>query len=305
MLHHPGFVYRDHGQYVAGTTRFVRSAVDAGEPVLVAVPGPRLGVLRDALADVSGAVTFADMAVAGRNPGRIIPGVLLRFAGAHPGRRVAIVGEPIWPGRTADEYPACVTHEALINAVFADRPASILCPYDAAGLSSFTLADAYRTHPVMIDGDGAAAASPLYADPLMTAAEFDGPLPPPPPDAVSRFFRYRTDLAGLREIVHKYAGGRLPGDRADEVVLAAHELATNTVRHTGAGGFLRLWTEPGRLVCQVEDAGPSPGVLAGRVPPELRSTSGRGLILVNQLCDLVRIHRHPAGTTIRVHIDLV
>jgi hypothetical protein len=81
---HPGLLYRDTGEYLAGTTGFVRAAVAAGDPVLVAVPGSNLELLRGALADVADRVRFADMAVAGRNPGRIIPGVLLAFAAAIP-----------------------------------------------------------------------------------------------------------------------------------------------------------------------------------------------------------------------------
>lgn len=29
---------------------------------------------------------------------------------------------------------------------------------------------------------------------------------------------------------------------------------------------------------------------------------GRGLLLVNQLCDLVRVHTTPAGTNTRIHL---
>jgi len=31
---------------------------------------------------------------------------------------------------------------------------------------------------------------------------------------------------------------------------------------------------------------------------------GRGLVLINHLCDLVRIHTRPGATTIRLHIAL-
>ena len=109
---------------------FIRDGLAAGEPVAVAVPGPNLRLIRDALGADAAQVLLRDMTVAGRNPGRIIPTVLLAFANAHPGRRVRLIGEPIWPGRSAAEYPACAQHEALINAAFAGRPATILCPYN-------------------------------------------------------------------------------------------------------------------------------------------------------------------------------
>jgi hypothetical protein len=82
------------------------------------------------------------MTVAGRNPGRIIPTVLLAFANAHPGRRVRLIGEPIWAGRSPVEYPACAQHEALINAAFTGRPATILCPYNTELLDPVWIEDA-------------------------------------------------------------------------------------------------------------------------------------------------------------------
>src|SRR5262245_11936556 len=97
---HLGLLYRTDADYLYGTVPFVRSALEAGDPVLVAVPPPNLALLRDALDGDRAAVTFVDMTVAGRNPGRIIPGLLLRFADEHPGRRVSIIGEPVWPERT-------------------------------------------------------------------------------------------------------------------------------------------------------------------------------------------------------------
>ena len=99
-------------------------------------PAPRLRLLHDALGADAERVQLLDMTVAGRNPGRIIAEVLLATAAAHPDRHVRIIGEPIWPGRSEIEYPACVQHEALINLAFRGRRATILCPYDVAGLDS-------------------------------------------------------------------------------------------------------------------------------------------------------------------------
>ncbi|MEU7906474.1 anti-sigma factor RsbA family regulatory protein [Actinoplanes sp. NPDC049118] len=298
---HPGLLYRDPGEYLSGTTAFVRSALAAGDPVLVAVPGPNLDLLRGALADVAGRVTFADMAVAGRNPGRIIPGVLLAFAAAHPGRRVAIIGEPIWPGRTEFEYPACAAHEALINAVFAGRDAAILCPYDVAGLDGSAVRDAWRTHPVMLERGGRRP-SGAYTDPLVTAASFNLPLPPVPPGAA--FMEYDSELllAGVRRFVLGQAAGVLDADRADDLVLAANELTANTIEHAPGGGRITVWTELGRLVCQIDDDGHLRDPLAGRIVPLPQTEGGRGLILANQLCDLVRIHTTREGTSIRLHM---
>ncbi len=242
------------------------------------------------------------MEQAGRNPGRIIPRVLRAFTDAHPGRRVRIIGEPIWAGRSATEYPACAQHEALINHAFTDRPVTILCPYDATRLTPRALADAHATHPVVI-ADGRERPSTSYA-PGDVVAAYNRPLPRPPVDA----FAFRFDSALLPDVRHvalerATALGLAPGGRND-LALAIAELTTNSVVHGGGSGVLRLWVEGDHLVWEVEDRGHIADPLAGRRPPPPDRPGGRGLLLVHCLSDLVRTHTHPGGTTTRCSCPL-
>jgi anti-sigma regulatory factor (Ser/Thr protein kinase) len=301
---HLGLLYHDPDDYVAATTAFVRQGRSAGDPVMVAVPGPNLDLIRGALGGDGDGVGFADMTVAGRNPGRIIPGVLLAFAAAHPGRRVWIIGEPIWPGRTEVEYPACAAHEALINAAFAGRDAAILCPYDVSGLDTTAVADAARTHPIMVERS-ATWRSPSYADPVGVAARFNRPLPAPPVDAEAMSFYGPDMLAAVRRFVASHAAAAgMPSDQVKELSVAVNELATNSCEHADGAGRLSMWIEPGMVVCQVDDRGHFDNSMAGRIPPGPEALGGRGLIAVNHLCDLVRVHTHAEGTSIRVHKNL-
>jgi anti-sigma regulatory factor (Ser/Thr protein kinase) len=299
---HLGMFYESTDQYLAALSAFVRSAVAAGQPVLVAVPGRNLELLRRGLGPVADRAQFADMAVVGRNPGRIIPSVLLAFATAHRGRRPAIIGEPIWPERTAMEYPACVAHEALINEVFADRDGAILCPYDAARLSSGALADALRTHPVLTDGERTWK-SDGYGEPIAIAAAANLPLPIPPAEAVRLTYRDQHDLTAVRRFLadHATAAGLTP-EQIGDLVVAVNELAANTVEHTAGAGRLAVWQEDGVLICQVDDEGRLTDPLAGYLPPAADAHRGRGLVLVNQLCDLTRRHTGPDGTSIRLEM---
>jgi anti-sigma regulatory factor (Ser/Thr protein kinase) len=300
---HPGLLYQDSDDYLSGTTQFVRSSAAAGDAVLVAVPGDNLTMLRDALADLGDTVNFADMTASGRNPGRIIPGVLLAFADAHPGRRVAVIGEPIWPSRSPVEYPACAAHEALINTAFAGRAATVLCPYDASRLDPGWLQDAWRTHPVMITG-GERLPSPWFTDGVSAAALFNRPLPKVPAGAVTRCYLAARELSGVRAFTRSRAQqAGLPAERADDLVLAVNELAENTIRHAPGGGVVAVWTEPEHLIVQVTDGGHVTDPLAGRIPPPVTREGGRGLLLANQVCDLVRIHTDSGGTSIRLHMN--
>ncbi|MET8360265.1 sensor histidine kinase [Micromonospora sp. NPDC005171] len=301
-LVHPALFYRDDEEYLAGTVPFIQAGLAADEPALVAVPADNLDRIRAALGSDAARVQLHDMTVAGRNPGRILPGVLLAFAAAHPDKRVRIIGEPIWAGRTATEYPACAQHEALINAAFAGRPATILCPYDTGRLDQSWLDDARRTHPILQTGN-VARQSPHYADPIVVAAGFNLPLQDPPAHATTITIDL-TALATIRRVVtaEAVAAGLSP-ERVSDLTLAVNELATNTVKHTAAGGTLAVWTDPTRLICQFRDTGHITNPLAGRIPPPPQQPGSRGLILVNQLCDLVRVHTLPGATTIRVHMQ--
>ena len=304
---HPAALYRDDEEYLATTVPFVRGAVDAGDAVLVAVPGENLGLIRGALDAVGDLVVFADMAESGRNPGRILPTVLLPFAERHRGRHVSILGEPVWPGRTAAERAACAQHEALINTAFEGRDAAVLCPYDAARLDAATVAGAWRTHPEMIDGGERVPSGVYDGDPARAAEAVDAPLPPPSPSASEASvlaYAGPKDLPEVRRFVRGYAGALLTADRSDELVLAVHELATNTIKHAGGPGLITMWIETGVLVCQVDDGGHITDPLAGRRLPPPLSPSGRGLLLVNQLCDLVQMRSGPEGTTVRLRMSL-
>ncbi|WP_067815827.1 sensor histidine kinase [Actinomadura kijaniata] len=301
---HPALFYRGLEQYLAGTVPFVVDGVRAGEPVAVAVPTWRLEPLSQALREELGAtadaVTLLDMTRAGRNPGRIIPGVLRAFADRHPQARVRIIGEPIWPGRSASEYPACAQHEALINHAFTGRDVAILCPYDLDGLDERVVADAAATHPVLIDADGEAP-SDRYAPDAIVAA-YNQPLPDPAPGQATTlpFDRDALERTRALAIEHAVTAGLDP-ERVLDVELAISELISNSVIHGGGTGTLRMWIEPTHLVLDVSDQGHLTDPLVGRRPVPPDTPGGRGVLLVNQLADLVRIHTIPQATTVRVY----
>jgi anti-sigma regulatory factor (Ser/Thr protein kinase) len=297
---HPALFYADPAEYLAGTVPFIQAGLAADEPVAVAVPGENLERLQAALGTDAGRVQWHDMRVAGRNPGRIIPGVLLAFAAAHRGRPVRIIGEPIWAGRSAIEYPACAQHEALINAAFTDRHATILCPYDTGRLDPAWIDDAYRTHPVVWTPTGRWD-SRHYTDPVTAAAGFNQPLPDPPAHAATIAVDFAALPAIRRFVAAQGRAAGLPDERVIDLTIAVSELAANTIEHTAGQGILAVWTDDRQVICQLTDTGHLTDPLAGRIPvPPDQPTGGRGLILTNQVCDLVRIHTEPDATTIRV-----
>lgn len=296
---HPALFYRGIQEYVAGTVPFIEEGLAAGEPVAVAVPASNFWPLRAELGASAERVRFTDMSRAGRNPGRIIPKVLRGFADAYPAERVRIIGEPIWPARTPAEYPACVQHEALVNKAFRGRNVTILCPYDAVRLNAGWLADAYTTHPVVVV-DGRAERSTTYdADGAVSA--FNELLVPPPWAVVFTFDIDR--LSGARDLAVELAKRLgLTGERLDDFSLAATELTTNSVQHGGGSGTVSVWGDGTQIMCEVRDRGWLRDPLAGRRPPPPDKPGGRGLLMVHNLADLVRIHTGPGGTTVRFYM---
>ena len=96
-----------------------------------------------------------------------------------------------------------------------------------------------HTHPEILT-DGRQRASAGYASPDGIAGVFERPLPAPP--AAAEVISYLDDLRPMRRLVEDYAERNgLSEDRTANLVLAASELAANTLRHTSGGGTLRVW----------------------------------------------------------------
>ncbi len=244
-------------------------------------------------------MTLADMAELGRNPARIIPAVL-SYVSQHRDQNVCFIAEPIWPGRTAAEIEEATRHEALTNLAFRDSPVTVLCPYDGVRLSTSVLADVACTHPAVIKNHQEIA-SVRYLGPPDLPPRCNRALSPPPAHAEA--LGYRDDLYPVRSFVASRAerAGLAPL-RVPDLVLAISELAANTLHHTRGGGTVHFWRTGARIICQVSDTGRITDPLARhRVPPD-EQLGGKGLWLVNQICDLVQFRTGHAGTVTRLHM---
>jgi anti-sigma regulatory factor (Ser/Thr protein kinase) len=179
---------------------------------------------------------------------------------------------------------------------FAGQPVSFLCSYDAVTLSTRAVADAACTHPVVVDSDGRTA-SRAYESPDRVAARFNQPLPPPPPHAAALKFD-GSNLAAVRAATAGQAlCVNMSATDTDNLVLAVNEVATNAVRHGGGTGTLWLWHEDEAIAAQIHDNGHLSDLMAGRLPPPPDSPGGHGLVVVNSLCDLLRVYTGARGTT--------
>jgi len=124
-----------------------------------------------------------------------------------------------------------------------------------------------------------------------------------PIDAHGMAYTEPDDLRVVRTFVAERALELgLPAARVDLLTLAVSELTTNTLQHTGGGGHIRLWAENGRLICDVVDGGgPRP---FGRAMPSAEAIRGRGLAIVERVCDSVHTSTVPGGTLVRICLNL-
>ena len=90
--------------------------------------------------------------------------------------------------------------------------------------------------------------------------------------------------------------------RIPDLVLAISELAANTLRHTGGGGTVQFWRTRDRIICQVSDTGQITDPLARHRVPAGEELGGKGLWLVNQVCDLVQARTGRTDTITRLHM---
>jgi anti-sigma regulatory factor (Ser/Thr protein kinase) len=128
---------------------------------------------------------------------------------------------------------------------------------------------------------------------------------PEPTDVVADAMSYAEagDLRAVREFVaNRAAAAGLPPERVDLLTLAISELATNTLQHTGGGGRVSLWVDGGQLVCDVVDGGSLRSF--GRAMPASDALRGRGLAIVERVCDAVDVATVADGTLVRVRLGL-
>lgn len=301
----PGFrhilyPYAGAQQYLAGVLAYVDQARADGATVIVAVHEERHRLLREQLPD-DDAVAFVDLAALGSNPGRLIPAWQDWISRRGRDGAVHGISESAWSGRTAAQLSELRYHEWLLNRAFAQTPDwSLLCPYDTAGQPSDAERTLARYHPLVWNGT-ATVVGPHYADEPYAFEPFDERR-----DLYEETPYVLGTLPAMREHVSRWAAAHgLSVERVRDLVLAASEVASNSIRYGGGSGTLRTWVQDGSLVCEFRDAGVITDPLVGRIRPTASQLGGCGLWFTHQLCDLVEIRSdNHSGTRVRLHMDL-
>lgn len=101
--------------------------------------------------------------------------------------------------------------------------------------------------------------------------------------------------AQARAVVSAWADRLGLQDVRDDLTLVVSEMVTNAVRHAGPPVALEIQAEDGRVLIEVSDGSPDPP--ERRVAPS-DAEGGRGLLLVDLLCDDQGVRPDPPGKTV-------
>jgi anti-sigma regulatory factor (Ser/Thr protein kinase) len=290
---HQALHYGSDEQFVREIESFLQQAANSGDPALVVVEASKLPMLTSRFDEN---VNLMAMEEVGRNPGRIIS-LWQDFLDIHKtSGAVWGVGEPIFPGRSPDELVECQIHERLLNLAFAGAPThfNLACPYNISLLSADVISESKGSHTFL-----GGQASPAFH---LNGGFMSGLLSLPPLDATT-YLTARNDLPAMRDLIT--AKGREAGvaeQRLADVVLAASEIAVNSILYSG-GGEMLLWRETHRFLCEFRDKGTIEDPLVGRFRPAPRERRGRGIWLAHHLADLVQLRSGPGGTTVRLSFN--
>ena len=297
---HSALIYRSDQAFAEVAVPFVEQAIAAGEPVLVTVQEPNLESLRSALGGEAGGVTLLGVdewfeTSAGTRD------KLARWAREKGAGGTRVIWEPPWATGSKAQVRDWARHEAVSNLAFEGMGVDFICAYDARVLPPEILEHARNTHPVLAE-PGGHSDSDRYEEPGDFCRRLDSRIRPidEEPAAVVDFDL--ADLSGLRRLVGAMAAAvGISGVRAEGLVLAVNEIASNAVVHGSTPATLRVWPGETEFVCEISDSGAGiEDPLAGQLIPPTDGIGGRGIWLARMLCDAVEI-RSEAGCTVSIH----
>jgi anti-sigma regulatory factor (Ser/Thr protein kinase) len=256
IYRHIGHVLVDDEDVAAVVAPFLRRAVSAGEPVVIACPEPLAGALATALGNATD-VQIAPAAPLADRPPNALAAITALIDRDLPGdgRRLHLV---TGPGRPDADGSLWTQTEALLNHVLAARPVDHLClMLPADGETAATEAVARATHPWLLTGDGTVRNSD-YRPPAELLREVQRAQVPDPLEATEPTLAMvdLDDMRALRRALNRVlADSALSPDAAQDFVLAIDEVTANAAEHGVPPVDVRLWCTPERLLCAVTDHG--------------------------------------------------
>lgn len=302
-LEHKAFLYRGIDDFLSVTVPYLQSGLEKDQAVIAVVREPNLTALKDVLPARDTPIQYFDSAEFYRHPVHTLRDYQTVVKQSRP-RSLCALAEPVWDGWDERQTLEWIRYESLINVVFGSSGARALCPYDTTTLPPRIVAEARRTHPLLLAPGHHDGPSPEYVDPETFGSGCDRGLRFDRPRDAEYLPIEGDDLHALRTFIGERADKHgLAQQPARNLVTAANEVAANALQHGTPPIGLWTWQDGGDLVCEIGDHGFwRPGPLTGFIPPDTALQPGFGLWTVRLLVDLMELRAGWDGTFVRLRV---
>ncbi len=301
-LTHAVAFHRSRADLLLQLAPLVTAGLERGEPVALAVQPSTVDALSDMFGSISGLVQLATPEGSEGGSGQTLAARRarqLRELTAQAGP-VTVISEH-WNRYDGVDGGFWTELDAAMNVALSDLPLEITCFFPEMPLHLAILDGARRNHPLLLVG-GEQRRNPEHQRPREVLAELPAPAPVllGPPDLRLAFGAWQ--LNEVRDAVESslLAAG-YARNRAEDVVLAVNEVATNAVEHGTSDAQISVWTAPDGFVFEVQDDGTLRDPLPGLRAPHPSEPRGRGVWIARQLCDSLHVWAGRTGTHVRMH----
>ncbi len=280
----------------------VQAATDRGEPVALIVEPEAQREVRARFGAAGGIMILPPPEAAVRGSGQTVATHLARELRELTGLtgRVSFVmqHDPRLDGTDGAYWTEL---DAAVNVALADLPITMTCLFPAIAMQPEIERSVRCNHPQLIES-GLPLTNPDHLPPAEVIATAPAPPLQPLGPAQQRLVVTPWQLHAVRAAVADVARRvSLDENRAEDLVLAVNEVATNAVEYGQGDAELLLWASLDGLICEVHNAGRLNDPLPGLQPPHPGDPRGRGIWIARQLCDLLHVWSDAAGTHVRIH----
>ncbi|MGQ0573315.1 MAG: ATP-binding protein [Pseudonocardia sp.] len=298
--HAVGF-FDGHADLVRQVVPIVTTALERGEPVGIALRPPTEQAVLQAVGGPAGVISFGDRAS--------VHSGSAQTTAARRARELRALAADVGTATVLSEHTGRLDGsdgsfwtelDAALNIACTDIPVSMTCFFPEMPLHPGVLAGARRNHPLLLV-HGELRRNPDHRSPGEVMAELP-PADPPvlgPPDLQVAFRAWQLhEVRSTLEQILRDAG--YGSGRAEDIVLAVNEIATNAVEHGTLEARLLVWIDGDGLTCEIHDGGALGERLPGLRAPHPGERRGRGIWVARQLCDLLHVWTDSTGTHVRV-----
>jgi len=280
----------------------VQAAADRGEPVALIVEPDVEREVRARFGAAAGLMILPPPEAAARGSGQTVATHLARelreLAGVTGRVSFVMQHEPRLDGTDGAYWTEL---DAAVNVALADLPITMTCLFPAIAMQPEIDRAVRWNHPQLIES-GLPLTNPDHLPPDEVIAAAPAPPLPQLGPAQQRLVFTPWELHAVRAAVADVARRvSLDEQRAEDLVIAVNEIATNAVEYGAGDAEVLLWASLDGLICEVHNTGHLTQPLPGLQPPHPGDPRGRGIWIARQLCDLLHIWNDRDGTHVRIH----